>query len=244
LLKEFSIKSRNIRLHGLHGKTEKSQGTVLYFHGLLSSTGLPFVHKVAEEVNRNNLNFLTFDYTGHGKSGGSLEHFSISGTIEDTKAVIEHAKSSRLFLIGYSIGTYPAIIEASKNKNVQGVVLLNPAVDFVSLTLRHWKKIFSLKIPTVSLMARINFVKDIAKYNLYMISRKIRCPIFVFHALEDKVVPPKQSVKLDRHLSSKKKFVYIPGAGHELTYELLENSILPSTIEWAKQCCAASSASS
>jgi pimeloyl-ACP methyl ester carboxylesterase len=79
--------------------------------------------------------FLRFDYSGHGESGGSFEEAAISTWLEDALAVLARfGPGSRPILVGSSMGGWLALLAARALAGgpgaPAGLVLVAPAVDF------------------------------------------------------------------------------------------------------------------
>lgn len=79
--------------------------------------------------------FLRFDYSGHGESGGRFEEAAISTWLEDALAVLSRfGPGSRSILVGSSMGGWLALLAARALAGgpgaPAGLVLVAPAVDF------------------------------------------------------------------------------------------------------------------
>jgi pimeloyl-ACP methyl ester carboxylesterase len=79
--------------------------------------------------------FLRFDYSGHGESGGRFEEATISTWLEDALAVLARfGPGSRPILVGSSMGGWLALLAARALAGgpgaPAGLVLVAPAVDF------------------------------------------------------------------------------------------------------------------
>jgi pimeloyl-ACP methyl ester carboxylesterase len=88
------------------------------------------------EAERRGLSLLRFDYSGHGRSDGSLEEGTISRWLEETLALMQAETEGPQILVGSSMGGYLALLaaralnEAGERERVKGLVLIAPAVDF------------------------------------------------------------------------------------------------------------------
>jgi hypothetical protein len=75
--------------------------------------------------------FLRFDYSGHGQSGGQFEAGTITRWRADTLAVLEALAPGPVILIGSSMGGWLACLAAmARPERVKGLVLIAPAADF------------------------------------------------------------------------------------------------------------------
>ncbi len=74
---------------------------------------------------QNNIEFIRFDYGGHGESGGDFAQGSISAWLNDTLDVIERLpKSRQVMLVGSSMGGWIALLAAIAKPNIVGGLLL------------------------------------------------------------------------------------------------------------------------
>lgn len=84
----------------------------------------------------NGLACLRLDYSGHGASGGDFNKGTISRWLEEALAVVRAKASSRVVLVGSSMGGWIALrmIEELRKSggapSVAGLVLIAPAPDF------------------------------------------------------------------------------------------------------------------
>lgn len=77
------------------------------------------------------VNFLAFDYSGHGQSDGDFQDGTVSQWREDALAVIDTVTTGALVLIGSSMGGWLALLTAlARVERVKGLVLIAPAPDF------------------------------------------------------------------------------------------------------------------
>ena len=59
---------------------------------------------------KNNRDFLRFDYRGHGNSSGSFEDTSISDWLDDTIKIIMELTSGPQILVGSSLGGWISLL--------------------------------------------------------------------------------------------------------------------------------------
>jgi pimeloyl-ACP methyl ester carboxylesterase len=79
--------------------------------------------------------YIRFDYSGHGRSGGSFEDGTISRWLDEAEAVFRDRSSGAQVLVGSSMGAWLALLlgkrlrERGATERLAGMVLLAPAVD-------------------------------------------------------------------------------------------------------------------
>ena len=97
----------------------KSQITVVFFHGFMSDmlgAKPTAIQKFCEKIK---INFLKFEYSGHGKSEGKLTEGNISKWTKEAKQLIKSKvrKNKSLIFIGSSMGSWIALNLFSFFKN-------------------------------------------------------------------------------------------------------------------------------
>lgn len=83
---------------------------------------------------------ISFDFRGHGKSGG-LYTFT-SKEIIDMDAVVRFARKnySEIYLAGFSLGAALSLIYASKSRFINKVIAVSAPSDFDKIENQMWKK--------------------------------------------------------------------------------------------------------
>ena len=83
--------------------------------------------------NRRKVNFLKFEYSGHGKSTGKFTKGNISKWTNDAKGLIKSKinKNSDLIFIGSSMGSWIALnLFSSFKKKIKGFIGISAAPEF------------------------------------------------------------------------------------------------------------------
>ena len=76
-----------------------------------------------------------FDYSGHGRSGGSFDDGSISRWLEEAAAVFDRCAHGPQIVVGSSMGGWLALLlarllrERGESDHLAGMILIAPAVD-------------------------------------------------------------------------------------------------------------------
>jgi pimeloyl-ACP methyl ester carboxylesterase len=156
------------------------------------------------------LDFLKFEYSGHGRSSGKFIDGNISKWTYDAKQLIKSKikKEKKLIFIGSSMGSWVALnLFPYFKKQIKGFIGISSAPQFLEELM--WKK-FSKKIKKIVMTKKIyhlehgGFVYPITKQLIFdakknkVLNNKINLeiPIFLFHATNDKVVPLSFSKKI------------------------------------------------
>ncbi len=176
------------------------------------------------------LNYIRFDYFGHGQSSGDFIDGTISRWSADIERVIERLTAGDVVLVGSSMGGWASLLAATENKRVKALLLINPAPDFTQkLTYAGWDE------GTRATLLRDGVVYEPSDYGEpYAYSRALiedgrarqildgpinfRGPVRILQGAEDTVVPAAYSRKiLDVITSDDARFCLVKGGDHSLS---------------------------
>tara|TARA_B100000686_G_scaffold58414_1_gene62695 strand:+ start:3393 stop:4157 length:765 start_codon:yes stop_codon:yes gene_type:complete len=211
---------------------KKSRITVVFFHGFMSDMIGKKPTTIQNFCKKKKINFLKFEYSGHGKSSGKFINGNITKWTNEAKQLIKVKckKSNRLIFIGSSMGAWIALnlFNSFKNK-IKGFVGIAAAPEFLEELM--WKK-FNKKIKKIILNKKIynlehgEYIYPITK-QLIFDGRKnkikknkinININILLFHGSKDDVVPAKFSRKIFLICKkAKKKLIMIKNGDHSLS---------------------------
>ncbi|EGL66985.1 hypothetical protein AGRO_0326 [Agrobacterium sp. ATCC 31749] len=169
----------------------------------------------------NGLACLRLDYSGHGASGGDFNKGTISRWLEEALAVVRAKASSRVVLVGSSMGGWIALrmIEelrkAGGGPSVAGLVLIAPAPDFTqeliepslsdaektSLAERGYFEEHSDYSPEPNIFTRA-LMEDGKQNRVLTGIITTGCPVHVLQGMRDPDVPYQHALKLIEHLPS------------------------------------------
>ena len=206
--------------------------TVVFFHGFMSDMIGAKPREIQKFCNRNNLNFLKFEYSGHGKSTGKFTKGNISKWTNEAKELINSKikKKNKLIFIGSSMGSWISLnLFPIFKKRLKGFIGISSAPEFLEHLM--WKK-FSKKIKKIILAKKLynlelgEFIYPITKQLIFdgrknkILNNKInlKIPIILFHGKKDDVVPVSYSKKILKLCKkSKKKLIVIQNGQHSLS---------------------------
>ena len=210
----------------------KSQITIVFFHGLMSDMIGAKPTAIQKFCKKRKLNFLKFEYSGHGKSTGKFVEGNISKWTNDAKQLIKSKtkKDKNLIFIGSSMGSWIALnLFPFFYTKIKGFIGISSAPEFLEELM--WKK-FSKKIKKTIMNKKIyhlelgGFTYPLTK-QLILDGRKnkvlnnkinLKIPIVLFHGTNDEVVPVNFSRKIFKIFKkSKKKLVKIKNGDHSLS---------------------------
>jgi pimeloyl-ACP methyl ester carboxylesterase len=213
----FFLTNNNQKIH-YKFINNKSQTTIIFLHGLMSDIKSKKAKHLKNFVNKNKINLLLFEYSGHGKSSGQFIDFSIKNWVEDSRLIIKKIiKKNKIILIGSSMGAWiGTILIKYFHKKIKGFIGIASAPDFTEELI--WKnlnifekneikngKIYKLKSSHNNFYPITKkFIFD-GKKNL-VLNKKIKCnfPVELLHGADDSSVSWLYSIKLIKTLITKK----------------------------------------
>ena len=118
-----------------------SEITVVFFHGFMSDMIGAKPLAIQKFCEKQKLDFLKFEYSGHGKSKGKFMEGNISKWTDDAKQMIKAKinKKSYLIFVGSSMGSWVALnLFSYFKKKIKGFVGIASAPEFLEKLM--WKK--------------------------------------------------------------------------------------------------------
>ena len=217
LKQNFFLTNNNQKIH-YKFINNKSQTTIIFLHGLMSNIQSKKAKYLKNFSNKNKVNLLLFEYSGHGRSSGQFIDFSIKNWVEDSRLIIKRLiKKNKIILIGSSMGAWIGILLIKYfYKRIKGVIGIAAAPDFTKELI--WRK---LNIVEKNKIRKDKIYKLKSSYNnfypitkkfifdaekLLVLNKKIKCnfPVELLYGLKDSSVPWFYSIRLIKTLISKK----------------------------------------
>ncbi|MCP8896625.1 alpha/beta hydrolase [Shinella daejeonensis] len=214
---------RKIAMQVVTPKTDNTLAHFIWLGGYRSDMSGTKAVEIAGLAERLGTGCIRFDYSGHGASGGAFVDGTISRWLEETLAVIDHARETigtrRAILVGSSMGGWIALRAASElsrrgGVGIAGLVLIAPAPDFTSELIEP--KLTEAERRTLIEDGRLEeptpYGPDPNIYTLGLIEdgRRNRvltgiietgCPVHILQGMADPDVPYAHAVRLMEHLA-------------------------------------------
>ncbi|MDX8431708.1 MAG: alpha/beta hydrolase [Candidatus Algichlamydia australiensis] len=174
-----------VKLHALYTPAKNAKGVLVYYKGRGGNLEFPWGETTLDFTSRG-YDVLMMDYRSSGKSRGKLSYEAI---LSDAELIYSYAKErfgeERLAIYGSSLGTGIATYIAARH-NPQMLLLESPYYSLLdsACNTKEW-------IPPA-------LVKVILKYpfptNHWI--QSVRCPVHIFHGVEDEVIAYDSSLRL------------------------------------------------
>ena len=206
---------------------------VIFFHGFMSDIEGEKPLAFLNFCRKKKIGFLTFEYSGHGKSSGKFTRGNISKWTSDARKIINSKvkNKKKLIFVSSSMGTWIALnlIKDFKNK-IKGFIGIGSAPEFLEKLM--WNK-FSKKIKKIINKKKIYNLESNGGYiypltkQLFLDGKKnkvlnskfnLKISVSMFHGSKDEIVPIHFSKKVLKIFpKSKKKLLIIKGGDHSLS---------------------------
>ena len=122
-----------------HVDVGRSNTTIIFVNGLLSSMYGTKCNALQSYCKRNYLGYLCFDYRGYGQSSGNFIDCTMHDWIEDASDMLDHVISlgkeqhqeSNVILVGSSLGAWISLILAMQRPDeISAVIGIGSAIDY------------------------------------------------------------------------------------------------------------------
>jgi len=208
-----------------------SKLTIVFLHGLKSDLEGKKPLFLNRYCKKNKINFLSLEYSGHGKSYGKFENGTISTWKNNVKFVIQKIiKKEKFLIVGSSLGAWLGLLQFQEfKKQIIGFIGIGSAPEFLDRLI--WqklkenekklflkKKFYMLKNDGYEYKIKLALLKDGRKNKVLNKKINLKIPIFLIHGKKDDVVPLKLSKKIFGIFpKAKKKMKIIKGGDHSLS---------------------------
>lgn len=227
---------------------ERKPGVVL-FHGFTGNKIEPhrlFV-KIARKLASIGINVLRFDFYGSGDSEGEFIEMTFSGEVEDALISVDFLKeqecvdSSRIGVLGLSMGGGIASYVSGKREDIKSTVLLSAVAELSSLA-----EGFRTQYPEDKLRAEgfvdyggwqlgLGFIGELHDIRPVEMIKDFKGPVFIIHGSGDNVVPVAAAYKYYEALKGRAvetRLKVIDGADHTFNSVPWEKEVLGLVSDW------------
>ncbi|TKB79586.1 MAG: alpha/beta fold hydrolase, partial [Nitrospira sp.] len=111
----------------------RTNRVALLCHGFLSTKNSATNKALTRLLVEQGIATFRFDFFGHGESDGPFEHLTTTLAVGQTLAALDLLKTmefGRLGLVGSSFGGLVSILTAARRRDLRGLALKCPVVDF------------------------------------------------------------------------------------------------------------------
>ncbi len=221
----LAYRQNRAKSHNKHG--------IIFLSGFKSDMNGTKAQAISEYAIKNDYDFISFDYFGHGNSSGEFINGTINTWLENAiKIIDELTKDQPQILVGSSMGGWIMLLAAlARPQRVAGLVGLAAAPDFTEELI--WNCMSEKQKEELNKEREIFFNNEFCEdayqisYDLIHQSRQhlllndqiaIDVPIRLIHGMEDKDVPYQTSIRVAEKVTSNDVEVrLLKNSGHRLS---------------------------
>lgn len=208
--------------HIAYRKLEGKQPAIVIFGGFRSKMDGIKTTTIRNYCAEKGLQFVSFDYLGHGHSEGDFNDYTISDWRRNCATVINELTTGKLVIIGISMGGWLSMLMAFEfSERIISLICIAPAVDFCTELLPKMftaeqadelrsKGVIQISDHTGSYKITKEFIEDGRKH--LMLNEEainLDCPICLLHGMNDRVVPFRHSVRVAEKLRSNRVEMHV-----------------------------------
>ena len=222
-------KGPKISIIFLSGYNSDMQGTKAIFLDSLSK-------KIGYE-------YLRFDYSGHGSSGGEIQKQFLSDWVNESYLLIKKKLKHPVIIVGSSLGGWIAFILLKKfKKDILGVIGIGAAPDFTNDIIKNLSSIekkryidkgyISIKSDHEGKPYKFSkkFIEDSKKNFVLLKNLKINTNITLLYGLNDSAVKLETQIKLLKLLKTKNAKLVISNTSDHRMSSSFDLNLLEQTI--------------
>lgn len=231
-VERVAFMSEGMKISGvLHLPETENPPYVIASHGLLSSKDSEKYITLGEQISREGMGMLRFDFRGIGESEGEEEDNTVSKKITDLNAAIDFIRSysgsgNRIGLLGSSLGGFLSLMKASTGKEIKAVVIWATPLHMNDLGSKKQEEDYPLPPEA--------FFEDLPKHRLLPLLSNVSNGL-VIHGEKDELVPVEQALGIFNSLGLPKEIHVIGGADHRLTDPAHRRRAIELSVEWFKK---------
>lgn len=182
---------------------------------------------------------VRFDPTGTWESEGDIADYTTTQYLEDIRSILEYMLSAQSFkhilLGGHSRGGMISILYAARDPRISVVLGIMPSSGPIEGEWREeWEKagvdIDQREVPYTrgkkEFCVPFSHVLDRDQYDVVEEVKKVNIPILLLAGELDNLVEPEDVKEIFDNANEPKKFIIIPGIGHDYRYSDKETTVV------------------
>ena len=215
------------------GTTGRKCPMVILMHGIFSSGNIVPMPALARELAKAGIASIRFDFGGHWRSEGEMQHMTIGNEIADALAMWEYAKSlpyvSEIGLLGHSQGgvvaSMTAGILAERGEKPAGLVLIAPGsviqdacrngrffgAEFDPADPPEYVKCFGM------MKLGREYILTTQELDIYGTAKAYTGPVRLIHGSKDTIVPMSCSERFVETYGERSELIVVEGENHMIT---------------------------
>ncbi len=249
--KSYKVKFAGGNGHTLAGIVDVDEDNVEFFaifnHCFTCTKDLKAIVRISQNLARQGIGVLRFDFTGLGESGGNFSDQNFHSNIQDTLAAFSFLKSeyqAPKLLIGHSLGGAAALASSSQLPDIQAIsTLASPSDTF------HLAQLLSKMNPEIietgqgkvviggrEYLVRKELIDDLNDYDLKSDVQNFTGPHLIFHSPTDQTLGMRYARQMMEYAGNQASLVSLQNADHLLTSDPRDVGYVADILAtWAKR---------
>lgn len=201
---------------------------VVLCHGFMGYKDSWTNRMLGDQLARQHIATLRFDFFGHGQSAGDLKDLLLTTLMAQTESAIALMRGhgfTHVGLLGSSFGGLVATLVAAKDPTLAALALRCPVGDFPALlrqrfgrvAIELWRRLGRVPESAGPIPVHYAFFEDCLRHDVYRAAQQLRVPTTIVHGDRDDVIPVSQAQQLFAQIRAEKTFHVIPGADHRFS---------------------------
>ncbi len=198
---------------------DNSEKYIIFYHGL--GQNITANQEFYKTMIKKGYGVFAPEYGGFGDSTGAVTAKSIK---QNTESAINYLKSKgikpdNIGVVGFSLGSFPAITMADKNDKLRFLVLISPFNSIKNETemLLNGQ---TLKLPKIVkyMLSKCPFLVNLidATFQTLRKLKNLKLPIYFIHSKNDNIIPTKSTKEMAEHSKNLKEFILLETGGHSI----------------------------
>lgn len=224
-----------------HPAGRPAAGAVILCHGMESDKNSEKLIVLSNALAQRNILTLRFDFAYVGESSGKFEDITYNGEVDDLRAaysVVQSRQNGRIGILGSSMGGTVALLFATQEPTVAGVVTIAAPVHpeqfpnrvLTPAQLQQWRSRGFTFYRGQKL--NVSLLHDLESLDLPRAVKKITCPVLILHGDADEIVPVEEARELHECLTARKRLTVLRGSDHRLSDPQSMQNALAEALDW------------
>lgn len=225
----------------IHFPKEKTDRLAILCPGFLDSKDYNGLLYLADALAEIGYTAVRFDPTGTWESEGDISEYTTTQYLKDVRSVKEYMLSNgsynHILLGGHSRGGRVSLLYATQDPDISLVVGIMPSATSIprgedkKRSNDEWKDKGIQKVirdvPGNEIERRqfdvpYSFQEDSLKHDVFKEIKKLHIPLFLFAGGLDTIILPEEVKSIFDQANEPKKFMIIPGVGHDYRHNISE----------------------
>jgi pimeloyl-ACP methyl ester carboxylesterase len=236
MIKNIFIASSKGRLAAtIHYPELRTDRLAILCPGYLDSRDYKHLVGLSEDLSNIGFTVVRFDPTGTWDSGGEISDYTTTQYLADIKIVLEYMLKesgyAKILLGGHSRGGQVSLLYAARDSRISVGLGIMPPIGrkLTEQQLKDWQRtgirVSQRDLPNDKNKSREFQVPysrhgDRNKYDVINDVKKVKIPIIFITGELDEVVVPEDVKKIFDSANEPKKFIIIPGIGHDYRHNV------------------------